>query len=97
MTDEDIENDPVSDTPEMSASDPSILGYRKLTQDEVSQINLIKMRAQQTSLLISHFHSIIDDEDNKLLIDEHCVSIAASFLQTGFMWLTRSVTKPDAF
>ncbi len=67
---------------------PAITGYRQLTPDEITAINQVKMLEQGIMQLIDHV---------KLLpqCDQRCAAIAATNIQQGFMWLVRSVARPE--
>ena len=67
-----------------------IKGYRVLTQNEIDLMNEGKALAEQCGAFIEKLRDI-----NTL--DQRCVSIGATELQTGFMWAIRSIAQPETF
>lgn len=67
-----------------------ITGYRDLTKDEIDLMNEIKDKGEDLRLLVDKL------EDN-VSLDKRCVSIGKTNLQTGIMYLVRSVAQPDSF
>jgi hypothetical protein len=67
-----------------------ISGYRELTADEIALMNEAKeLEAKANSLVdklrYSYGHGV----------DVRCVAIAATHLETGFMYLVKAVAKPE--
>ena len=67
-----------------------ITGYRDLTPDEIALMNEVKTLAAQCGVLVEKMTTAHP-------IDQRCVALAKNNLQTGFMWLTRSVARPEGF
>jgi hypothetical protein len=70
---------------------PKIDGYRQLTKEDADLMNKIKARGADLARLIDDLRSLKDR------LDQRCVSIGATELQTGLMWLTRAVAQPTHF
>lgn len=68
----------------------SITGYRKLTDEEVAQMNEVKTLGKRLSKLVDKLKA------NKEY-DQHWVDLGAVQLQTGLMALTRAVARPTTF
>lgn len=69
---------------------PKIKGYRQLEQPEIDGINFIKAKAAEVG-------EMIDRMQKTEGFDQRAIAIAKTELQTGFMWLTRSIAQPDSF
>lgn len=67
-----------------------ITGYRDLTQEEIDAMNAIKAKGEELQQLIENLRSLPG-------VDGRAVAIATTELQTGMMWLTRSVARPSSF
>ncbi len=65
-----------------------IKGYKELSQEQINLMNTIKSKGAELLILIKQL-----EQDKET--DKRWVSIGKTDLQTGFMALTRSVTKPD--
>ena len=66
-----------------------ITGYRELSGDELALVNEIKELAESVGVMVNRLK--VNDHDQRW------VSIGATDLQTGFMALIRSITKPTTF
>lgn len=69
---------------------PLLNGYRKLSEEEIALANEVKRMGSYVELLVEKLTS-------RPGIDQRAVTIARTELQTGFMWLTRGITKPTSF
>lgn len=69
---------------------PKIVGYRQLTEQEALLMNEIKRVGASVGV-------ILDSLEHSKLVDAEWVRIARTTLQTGFMQLTRAVAKPQGF
>lgn len=69
---------------------PLLNGYRKLSEEEVALANEVKRMGSYVELLVEKLTS-------RPGIDQRAIAIARTELQTGFMWLTRGITKPTSF
>jgi len=67
-----------------------ITGYRELSQEEIDLMNQSKDLAAQCGMLAG---ALMDAEST----DKRSVAVAKTYLQTGFMWLNRSIAKPESF
>jgi hypothetical protein len=67
-----------------------ITGYRDLTQQEIDLMNEGKALAEQC-------RAFIDKCKGKSDIDQEFLSHAKTNLQQGFMWVTKSIGKPESF
>jgi hypothetical protein len=72
----------------MSEELPKISGYRQLSTDEIGLINAIKASEAQIGELWRQIFALDG-------IDKRAASIARTDLQTGFMWMARSVAQPE--
>jgi hypothetical protein len=75
----------------LNTGQPKITGYRNLSEEEVSLMNVIKALGNQIGELIEEMTK------NKTGIDQRWVNIGKTHLQQGFMALTRAVAKPTSF
>ena len=80
-----------------SVESTPIIGHRDLTEPEIELINVIKNHGNQMASLVSRISDLMQDEENEFFIDERSMNIGITHLQNGFMWLTRSVAKPEHF
>jgi hypothetical protein len=80
---------------------PPVTGYRKLSQAEVDLMNEIKAKGDEIGALVSKLRVLSMDprpgEPLAFQLDGRCVSIGATEIQTGLMWLVRAVAKPTNF
>lgn len=90
----------------------NIKGFRVLTGEEIQLINKIKEHGEATRQLLDEIEVLREYESNILYDSENvkaelaitkiqesldCLDSAKAFLQTGQMWLVRSVALPDTF
>lgn len=68
-----------------------IRGYRDLTVAEIDFMNRIKAKGAELGQLIAEMQGM------QAALDQRAVAIARTELQTGIMWLTRAVARPDSF
>lgn len=73
-----------------------ITGYRDLTQDEIDKMNEIKAKGEEVRTLIDGMQTAVALPGG-LAPDPRALAIARTKLQEGFMWLTRSIAKPESF
>lgn len=81
-----------------------IKGYRDLNAEEIGLINEIKSLADQTRSVVERVAQLPEtpiakgDPSPTTTTDAgRACNIARTELQTGFMWLTRSVARPSTF
>lgn len=67
-----------------------ITGYRDLTEEEIGAMNDCKALGAEIGDLIGEVEAMADT-------DKRCVAIARTEMQTGLMWLIRSIARPDGF
>lgn len=67
-----------------------IKGYRDLNQTEVDMMNKIKAKGAELGELVAELQSTEG-------LDQRAVAIGKTELQTGVMWLVRSVAQPESF
>jgi hypothetical protein len=67
-----------------------ISGYRALSPAELDAINRIKAVGNGIGVLLDEVAAMPG-------IDLRALAIARTELQTGFMWLTRAIARPDGF
>lgn len=67
-----------------------ITGYRELTQGEIDLMNEIKAQSNNLSVALDAIGEIPN-------VDQRALSIAKTNLQTGLMWLTRAIARPESF
>lgn len=69
---------------------PKIIGYRELSEEEADMMNAIKEHGERLGELVNTLRATPG-------VDQRWVSIGATDLQTGLMALTRSVAQPTSF
>jgi hypothetical protein len=81
-----------------------IKGYRDLCQAEVDLMNEIKEHGEKTKVLIDKVREMrLGECQSELHMSPYdieslrCIGIAQDNLQTGQMWLVRSVAMPESF
>lgn len=81
-----------------------IKGYRDLSAEEIALINEAKELAEMTRNLVERVAALPDtpraEGDGPPTITTNpgrACSIARTELQTGFMWLIRSIARPTTF
>jgi hypothetical protein len=76
-----------------------IKGYRELSQEEIDLVNEIKAKAIEVGQLVDKLRvtKATPAKEEPTICDQRWVSIGNTDLQTGFMALVRSVTKPTTF
>tara|TARA_B110000240_G_scaffold173636_1_gene199523 strand:- start:273 stop:533 length:261 start_codon:yes stop_codon:yes gene_type:complete len=78
-----------------------ILGYRELSQKEVDLMNETKALAEKLRVNIEKISNLSTRDGHitvtQVLESERCLNEAKTFLQTGIMWLARSVALPKTF
>lgn len=67
-----------------------IKGYNELDQTTIDSINDVKLKANEVK-------AMIDDLNKKLEMDTRWLQLAEDDIQTGFMKLIRSITKPGSY
>jgi hypothetical protein len=67
-----------------------IKGYRDLTEEEITQMNLCNEMAEQCGQIIEELKSCPG-------LDQRWVSIGATHLQQGWMAVIRGIAKPETF
>ncbi|HDI3291979.1 TPA: hypothetical protein PMD70_001297 [Vibrio cholerae] len=70
-----------------------IKGYRDLSQKEIDLMNRIKEHGEQNKTLIDELFGLSNDQQ----LVARCLQLAKDNLQTGQMWLARSVAIPESF
>lgn len=66
-----------------------IKGYRDLSAAEIAAMNEVKAQGEVLAGLL--------DKVQDAGVDPHCIATARTQLQTGLMWLTRAIAKPEGF
>lgn len=81
-----------------------IKGYRDLTAEEIALMNEAKSLAEQVRELVEKVAKLpatpLSEGDAPPTVTTdpgRAVSIARTELQTGFMWLIRSIARPTTF
>lgn len=71
-----------------------IIGYRRLTNEEIQQINIIK----ELEIKVGELWSEMRTQSAYLIkeYDRHWLEVADTHLEEGFSALVRSVAKPDS-
>ena len=67
-----------------------IKGYRDLSQQEINDMNDIKMEGER-------LRNVIEVMRTRKEIDQRWVSIAETHLQQGVMAAVRAIAQPDSF
>lgn len=80
----------------------AIKGYRQLSQMELDLINMVKEHAESTRVLIESLDkaqadNLADPEGVNFHLDVRWLAIARTELQKGYMFLVRSIAKPETF
>lgn len=71
-----------------------ITGYRDLTQGEIDLMNKIKAIGEEVGALVKHMDDQQSPADGAFFPDKRHLAIARTHLETGFMFLVKSVAKP---
>lgn len=81
-----------------------IKGFRDLSAAEIGLMNEVKELAERVGQLVEKLRTsdYMGSTNDPLLeiratADPRCVAHARTQLQDGFMWLSRSVAKPESF
>lgn len=78
-----------------------IAGYRELCQSEIDAMNKVKALAEQVGALVASFDGPVGTgakgDGFFFFPDPRSLAIAETQLQQGFMWLVRSIAKPESF
>lgn len=69
---------------------PKITGYRQLNETEAALMNEIKAKGQELGVLVEKLRATKE-------LDQRWISIGATDLQKGLMFLTRGVAQPTSF
>jgi hypothetical protein len=88
-----------------TANQPKIIGYRQLSESEVSLMNEGKALAEQCGAFIAKLRAhadLVPDQapnDGTTLqpLDQRWISIGATDLQRGFMAVIRGIAQPTTF
>jgi len=67
-----------------------IAGYRELNEIEIATMNKIKAKAEEVGALLEEMKNMPD-------LNQRCVAIAKTEMQTAFMWAVRAVAQPTTF
>jgi hypothetical protein len=70
-----------------------ISGYRELSEAEIALMNEAKSLGAEVGDLLSS----LKRDPNGEGFDQRAVALAATHIQTGFMWLVRSIARPEGF
>lgn len=69
---------------------PRIRGHRELAAGQIDLINAIKQQGDALGLAVEALAAMPD-------VDQRALATARTHLQTGLMWLIRSVGRPEGF
>lgn len=75
---------------------PKIIGYRQLSEDEVALMNEGKALAEQCGAYIAKLRKLTPENTDDPL-DQRWISIGATDLQRGFMAVIRGIARPTTF
>lgn len=67
---------------------PDIKGYRNLTEDDITRINIFK---DLESLVLNKIRELYNHPDS----DKRWTSIGKTHIQEGFMALNRAIAQPE--
>lgn len=67
-----------------------IKGYSAISTKSADSVNINKQLEEQLLQRIEFLGS-----DEELAVDQRCLAIAKTELQTAFMWLNRAIFKPQ--
>lgn len=71
---------------------PPITGYRPLTAEQVDRVNDAKALEARVKLLLDEIgQAAKDDQDHAA---QRWCAIARTYLETGFMYVVKAVTRP---
>ena len=82
---------------------PKIIGYRQLSEEEVALMNEGKALAEQCGAYITKLRAHKDcarregDNREEPALDQRWISIGATDLQRGFMAVIRGIAQPTSF
>lgn len=73
-----------------TTEDVKVTGYRELTREEKLLMNEIKVKAVEIGKLCDRLVSVPG-------VDQRSLALGKTNLQQGFMWVVRSVARPETF
>mgnify|MGYP000574607920 CR=1 FL=1 len=74
-----------------------IKGYRDLNQTELDLMNEGKELAETCRAFIEKLEGVVGTSKSDVSTDKRAVALAKTNLQQGFMWVTKSIARPDSF
>lgn len=74
-----------------------ITGYRDLNQQEIDMMNQAKKLGNEIGVFLEEMNQYIDVKDGEVTVDPRWLNIAKTHIETGFMFLVKSVAKPTTF
>ena len=69
---------------------PKIVGYRQLSEDEAALMNLVKEKANEIGVIVERL-MLRDD------VDKRWIAIGKTHLQQGIMAVVRGIAQPTSF
>jgi len=74
---------------------PRITGYRGLSDGELQMVNETKALAEKCREHIDRLRAM--SAKSHVIVDFRSLAMGTADLQSGFMWVVRSITKPTTF
>jgi hypothetical protein len=71
-----------------------VIGYTELSEEQKALMNKVKEKGNELGELIDNIPDLIGGDDNE---SAGCRALAKTYIQTGLMWLNRSIAKPRTF
>lgn len=76
-------------SPVETSADTKVTGYRDLTGGDIAWMNTVKQAELDLGAIFTNVKELVTD------VDQRCLSLAKTQFQTGFMWLVRSIARPE--
>ena len=71
-----------------------VIGYNELSEEQKALMNKVKEKGNELGELIDNIPDLIGGDDNDAA---RCRALAKTYIQTGMMWLNRSIARPRTF
>lgn len=71
-----------------------VIGYNELSEKQKALMNKVKEKGNELGDLIDNIPDLIGGDDDDAT---RCRALAKIYIQTGMMWLNRSIARPRTF
>lgn len=71
-----------------------VIGYTELSEEQKALMNKVKEKGNELGDLIESIPDLMGGDDGE---SARCRALAKTHIQTGLMWLNRSIAKPQTF